>query len=132
MFSFFDNQKNPFMNMMNTEAQAPNQGMNLPITPFMQQAFMLQMQFMQGMYMMPLYMMQGFMNTLGQFTGSAAPKKPAPGQADGFRLGNMEVPPELLGKLMSMEMSPQNLEKLQKSLDTFFEAMPKAKRTKAD
>ena len=44
-----------------------------------------------------------------------------------FKLGKLEIPPELLGRLMQMDMSPENLEKLQKLLDFVFDAMPQPK-----
>ena len=133
MFSCFDNQQNPFMNMMNPEVQESGAGgMNMPMLPFIQQAFMMQMQLMQNMCMMPFCMMQSMASMMGQFSGGAAPEKAAAGQADGFKLGNMEIPPEMLGTLLSMDMSPENLEKLQKVLDILFEAMPKTKSSNAD
>ena len=128
MFSFFDNQQNPLMGMMRAENRAQNDGAGS--MSFMQQAWMMQMQFMQNMCMMPLYMMQGFTSMLGQFIGGmapeAAPERAAAGQAGGFKIGDMELPPELLGTLLNLEMSPENLEKLQKTLDFVFGAMPKA------
>jgi hypothetical protein len=92
---------------------------------------MMQMQFMQNMCMMPFYMMQNMASMMNKFPGGMAPEKAAPGQAEGFRLGNMEIPPEMLGTLLSMDMSPENLEKLQKLLDIVFEAMPKTKDSNA-
>jgi len=91
----------------------------------------MQMQFMQNMCMMPFYMMQNMASMMNIFPGGMAPEKAAPGQAEGFRLGNMEIPPEMLGTLLSMDMSPENLEKLQKLLDIVFEAMPKTKDSNA-
>ena len=49
------------------------------------------------------------------------------GQHSGFKLGNLEIPPELLARLMQMDMSPENLQKLQKLLDFVFEVMPQSK-----
>ena len=131
-FPFFDNQQNPFMNRMNGDDQTPDQDTMMPMAPFMQQAFKLQMQFMQSMCMMPLYMMQTMSTMLGKLPGDAAPEKTASGQAGGFKLGDMEIPPEILGTLMSMDMSPENLEKLQKALDFVFEMMPKSKNSNGD
>ena len=48
----------------------------------------------------------------------------APGADSGFKLGNISIPPALIGKLMQMEMSPENLEKLQSVLDFVFEMIP--------
>jgi hypothetical protein len=39
----------------------------------------------------------------------------------------MAIPPELLQTLLQMEMSPENLEKLQKVLDCMFAAIPENK-----
>jgi trigger factor len=77
------------------------------------------------------YMMQNMASMMNKFPGGMAPEKAAPGQAEGFRLGNMEIPPEMLGTLLSMDMSPENLEKLQKLLDIVLEAMPKTKDSNA-
>lgn len=129
MFSFFDDQQNPFMNMMNGNNQTPNEDTTMPMVALMQQAFKLQMQFMQSMCMMPLYMMQGMSTMLGNLPGDVAPEKAATGHAGGFKLGDMEIPPEILGTLLSMDMSPENLEKLQKLLDLVFEVMPKSKNS---
>jgi hypothetical protein len=87
------------------------------------------MQFMQSMCMMPLYMMQSMSTMLGNLPGDVAPEKAATGHAGGFKLGDMEIPPEILGTLLSMDMSPENLEKLQKLLDLVFEVMPKSKNS---
>ena len=127
MFSFFDDSQNPFMNMMNGDNQTSNEDATMPMVSLMQQAFKLQMQFMQSMCMIPLCTMQTLSTMLGNLPGDAAPEKPASRQAGGFKLGDMEIPPEVLGTLMSMDMSPENLEKLQKVLDFVFEAMPKSK-----
>ena len=134
MFSFFDDQQNPFMNMMNGNNQMTDEDATMPMMAFMQQAFKLQMQFMQSMCMMPLCMMQAMSNMLGNLPGDAAPEKAAAeksvaGHAGGFKLGDMEIPPEILGTLLSMDMSPENLEKLQKLLDLVFEVMPKSKNS---
>ena len=131
MFSFFDNQQNPFinmMNMMNGNDRTPGEDAAMPMAAFMQQAFKMQMQFMQSMCMMPLCMMQTMSTMLGKFPGDAAPEKAATGQAGGFKIGDMEIPPEILGTLLSMDMSPENLEKLQKLLDFVFELMPQSKK----
>lgn len=129
MFSFFDDQQNPFMNMMNGNNQTPDEDTTMPMVALMQQAFKLQMQFMQSMCMMPLFMMQSMSTMLGNLPGDVAPEKAATGHAGGFKLGDMEIPPEILGTLLSMDMSPENLEKLQKLLDLVFEVMPKSKNS---
>ena len=118
MFSFFDDQQNPFMNMMNGNNQTPNEDTTMPMVALMQQAFKLQMQFMQSMSTM-----------LGNLPGDVAPEKAATVHAGGFKLGDMEIPPEILGTLLSMDMSPENLEKLQKLLDLVFEVMPKSENS---
>ena len=133
MFSFFDDSQNPFMNMMNGDNQTPNEDTTMPMVSLMQQAFKLQMQFMQSMCMMPLCMMQTMSTVLGALPGDAAPEKTVAektvaGHAGGFKIGDMDIPPEILGTLMSMDMSPENLEKLQKLLDFVFELMPQSKK----
>ena len=132
MFSFFDNQQNPFINMMNAEGQAEGGDSTMPMPQFIQQAFMMQMQFMLNMCMMPLYMIQNMASMMGGFSGDSASEEASSGQTDGFKLGNMRIPPEVLGTLLSMDMSPENLEKLQKVLDIVFEAIPKGNTSNAE
>ena len=149
MFNFFDNEKNPFMYMMNmenpeNEAEREKEPADAGLTQMMQQVFTLQMQMMQQtfmthmemmqlMCMMPMQLTQGIFDRMGTGTGSA-PDSHEPGehasdgQGSGFKLGNMEVPPELLSRLMRMDMSPENLEKLQRLLDFVFDAMPQPKQ----
>lgn len=52
----------------------------------------------------------------------------AAGQQEGFKLGSITIPPELLKKLMQMDMSPENLEKLQKVLDFVLGSIPEQKK----
>lgn len=132
MFSFFDNQKKPFLSMMNAENPASDESVDMSLTNFVQQGLKLQMQLMQAMWMMPFTMMQGTANALGRLTDGASAEKAASGEAGGFKLGKLEVPPELLEKLLNLEMSPEKLEKLQQTLDTVFAAMPKAKKKNED
>ena len=122
MFQFSDQQQNPFTAMFNPENRNPGEN-NIAAMQFMQQAWMMQMQLMQNMVMMPMYFMQGMMALMGQNTDDA--EKSAAGQ--GFKLGSMEIPPELFGMLLKMDMSPENLEKLQKVLDFVFGIMPGSK-----
>ena len=120
----------PFIPAWNPEMNAEN-GMNMNPMMFMQQMFMMNMMIMQNMFMMPMQMMQFMMNMQNmnseaqqddsqEEAGKAAP-------AGGFKLGNMNIPPEMLTKLMEMDMSPENLQKLQKVLDFVFSAMPDQK-----
>ena len=139
MFDFFNNQKNPLMFMMNmmnmdnmeekTDAAEEKTDGADPMQ-LMAQAFMLQMQMMQTMCMMPLQMMQSFAKMMSE-SGALHAFKPeadaSAGQPGGFKLGSFEIPPWLLTRLMQMDMSPENLEKLQSVLDFVFEAMPKPK-----
>ena len=138
MSDFFDPKKNPFLSMMNP--QGPNgaqegQSAWMPPMPWMAQGmeeamqmmtqmFQMQMQFAQMMWMMPMYFMQGMAGMAR--TGAAAQKESA-AQPGGFQLGGMTIPPELLQKLLRMDMSPDNLEKLQKALDLLFAAIPENK-----
>ena len=130
MFDFFNNQPNPFMfmmNMMGCEDAEEGETAGAAPMPFMQQAFMMQMQFMQNMFMMPMQFMQGMagmMNMNGAAENAAGPAAERQGT---FKLGNISIPPELLRTLMQMDMSPENLEKLQSVLDFIFEMMPEPK-----
>ena len=152
MFDLFNSTQNPFVAMMamgddtdsaseseDTERNAfpfsamPswNPGMNgdaaNPMAMMMSQMFAMHMMFMQGMFMMPMQMMQFMMNMMPQ-DSQAAQEDGTPAPADGsFKLGNMNVPPEMLKYLMQMDMSPENLQKLQKVLDTVFAAIPDQK-----
>lgn len=138
MIDFFDPKKNPFLSMMNPQGlDGAQEGQSAwtPPMPWMAQGMeeamqmmtqMLQMhvQFAQMMWMMPLNIMQG-MAGMAQM-GTAAQKGSA-AQPGGFQLGGMAIPPELLQTLLQMEMSPENLEKLQKVLDYMFAAIPEKK-----
>ncbi|MCR4876940.1 MAG: hypothetical protein K5922_07190 [Clostridiales bacterium] len=237
MFDFFDNQKNPFLTMMNMFDKAENAGQgqadNAPFgaasqqgpdcaNPFNPAAFMSMMQnagcpnpfnpaafmgmmqnadwsnpfnpaafmgmpaggnpyffqmmpamwmmhmmMLQNMTMVPLCMMKGMSDLMADLGGKAADKdaepgwmkvlsdlmagsggkaadkdagpgwmkvlsdlmaspggKPADKASEGgknmFMPGGMNLPPELLQMLMQLEMSPENLRKLQKVLDFVF------------
>lgn len=125
-----------FMNMMNPMNVMNPMNMMNPMS-MMQQSFMMQMQFMQNMTMMQMQLIQEFMNMMsmngtvpegnGQDAAGGAVSAPAL-QQEGFKLGNVTVPPELLKKLMQMEMSPENLEKLQKVLDFVLGSIPEQKK----
>ena len=129
MFNFFDNQKNPLMymmNMMNTESTRDAEGpekepVDAELMELLKQAFGMQMQFMQGVA-----------GIMGLNRGTPDAPRPEPdasaGQPGGFQLGGVEIPPQLLARLMQMDMSPENLSKLQKALDFLFEAMPQQNR----
>ena len=140
MFDFFDNQKNPLMLMMNMMNQADTEAEDAPKEEgaasgpieLMTQAFAMQMQMMQtmqAMCMMPMQLMVSFFEALGAAASEASePEAAAPeGQKSGFKLGSFEIPPWLLAKLMQIDMSPENLAKLQRVLDFVFEAMPQPK-----
>ena len=138
MFDFFDNQKNPLMfmmNMMNMDNRkeagaAEEEPADADPMQLMTQAFMLQMQMVETMCMMPLQLMQGvakMMSASGAFDAFKPGDDAPAGQPGGFKLGSLEIPPWLLTKLMQMDMSPENLGKLQSVLDFVFEALPKAK-----
>lgn len=128
MFNFYDSDKNPFMVMMNhMAASAPDaeeaDGGEADTDPmqFMLQAAMLQMQIAKSMFIMPLTMMQGLAEVFESHDEAEAASQ------SGFRLGSFELPPELLQKVMQMDMKPENLEKLQKVLDFVFSAIPEPK-----
>jgi hypothetical protein len=98
----------------------------------MQKAFLLQMQLNQTMLMMPFAMMQSFGKMVNTGAGDAGEDGEGPGKQSGFKLGGIEIPPELLQMLLQIDMKPENLEKLQKALDFLFSAMPEAKEEEAD
>lgn len=130
MFNFFDSDKNPFMVMMNhiaassagTEENKTADAGDMDPMQFMEQAMKMQAQMAQSMFLMPFAMMQGIADAMGFKPGEA-------GEAGhgGFKLGNIEIPPELLQMVLQMDMKPENLEKLQKVLDFVFSAMPEPK-----
>ena len=138
MIDFFDPKKNPFMSMMNPlgadgaqEGQSawtppmPGMAQGIEAMQLMTQIFQMQMQLAQMMWMMPMQLMQGMASGMAQM-GAAAQKEGA-AKPGGFQLGGMTVPPALLQKLLQMDMSPENLEKLQKVLDFLFAAIPENK-----
>ncbi len=140
MFDFFDNQKNPLMFMMNmmntadTEEEAAPEEASAEADPMklMKQTFEMQMQMMQmaqTLCMMPLQLMQSLLSMLeaGMPDVSEAEEYAQEGQKGGFKLGSMEIPPWLLARLMQLDMSPENLAKLQRVLDFVFEAIPQPK-----
>lgn len=138
MIDFFDPNKNPFISMMNPQGPDGAQGGQsawIPPMPWMAQGteeamqmmtqlFLMQMQFAQMMWMMPMHLMQGM---AGMAQMGAAAQKKSSAQPGGFQLGGMAIPPELLHKLLQLEMSPENLEKLQKVLNYLFAAIPENK-----
>ncbi|MBR3202983.1 MAG: hypothetical protein IKF60_05300 [Solobacterium sp.] len=132
MTDFFNDQQNPFASLMGVmdagsddDTAAENEDMNPML--LMQQAFMMHLQMMQFMWTMPMQLMAGAMNWMSQNMPEEQPneEKAAP---EGFQLGNLNVSPELLKKVMEMDMTPENLEKLQKVLDVVFAAMPKSNK----
>jgi hypothetical protein len=132
MFDFSDDHKNPFMFMMNMneeDAEAMESfdfgSFSNPMM-FMQQAFMMQMQMAAYMFMMPLQMMKSMAGMVsGAMNGETEEKsEAAPGT---IKMGNFNVSPEMLQKLMAMDMSPENLEKLQKVLDFTLGMIPDKK-----
>ena len=153
MFNFFDMQQNPFLMMMNMEdvddadtaedmsAEGFSYGpCDMDPMRFMQQAFMMHMQMMQMMqnaFMMPMKLMTSMMDrgasdkmsgVFENMTGKHATEKDGENDSEnGFKLGGISIPPALIGKLMQMDMSPEDLEKLQKVLDFVLEFMPSEK-----
>lgn len=140
MFNFFDNQKNPLMymmNMMNTEstrdAESPEkEPVDAELAELLKQAFGMQMQMMGMMCTMQMQFLQVVAGMMGLNRGTPDAPRPEPdasaAQPGGFQLGGVEIPPQLLARLMQMDMSPENLSKLQKALDFLFEAMPQQNR----
>lgn len=137
MFDFSNDHKNPFMFLMDMDdedAEAMEQfdfgGFADPMM-FMQQAFMMQMQFASFMFMMPFRMMKAMADMMKEAAPDGEEEKAAEAPAkNGIKIGGMDVPPELLQKLLYMDMSPENLEKLQKALDFAFSMVPDKKEDK--
>ena len=138
MIDFFDPKKNPFMSMMNPqgpddeqEGQSawthpmPGMAQGMEAMQLMTQMFQMQMQLAQMMWMMPMQLMQCMAAGMAQI-GATAQKEGA-AQPGGFQLGGMTIPPALLQKLLQMDMSPENLQKLQKVMDFLFAAIPENK-----
>lgn len=97
----------------------------MPAMQLMQQACTMHMQVFQNMCMMPLYLMQNATSMMSLLTSAICAASDTTARQGGFKLGGMEVPPELLGMLLNIDMSPEDLEKLQGVLDFVFEAMPR-------
>ena len=139
MNNFFGNDSNSFMeaenneinnnpmNMMNPMGMMPFSSMMNPMI-FMQQAFFMQFQFMQNMTNMQMQLMKNLMNCqsvdISEGAGNTSDKASVNAMQEGFKLGNLTVPPELLKKFMQMDMTPENLEKLQKMLDFTLNNIP--------
>ena len=138
MIDFFDPKKNPFLSMVNPQGPYGAQEGQSAWTPpmpwmaqgmeeamqMMTQMLQLHMQLAQMMWMMPMNIMQGM---AGMTRMDTAAQKGSAEQPGGFQLGGMTIPPELLQTLLQMDMSPENLEKLQKLLDFMFAAIPENK-----
>ena len=140
MFDFFDSNQNPFMAMMQMDQTPPQEetpqtdgAPGMEAMQLMQQMFQMQMQFAQYMFMMPFCLMQGAAGLMGQGVDKAADTDGgAAAPQAGFQIGGLTIPPELLQKLLQMDMTPENLQKLQGVLDFVFSAMPEAKKEQAD
>ena len=145
MFDFFDPKKNPFISMMFPQGPdgaqegqnawmppMPGMAQGMEMMQLMTQMFQMQMQLAQMMWMMPMQFMQFIQGMAGMAQTGAAAQKEGAAQPGGFQLGGMTIPPELLKKLLQMDMSPENLEKLQKVLDFLFAAIPEKKDGRSD
>ena len=107
-----------------TDAFDPSTMLNL-----MQQGFDIHMQMMQLAWTMPMNAMQVMTDLMEQ----AAKAAPAEGRAaaanrGGFNMGKMSIPPQLISMLMNLDMSPENLKKLQQGLDFVFGVFPVKKQ----
>lgn len=134
------------MNIMNPMNMINPMNMMKPME-FMQQAFLMQLQFMHDMTEMQMQFMRSMGNLMkpenshmdsGSFGATSCPidgdmnydmpaadaVKAPTAPEEGFKLGNLTVPPELLKKLLRMDMSPENLEKLRKVLDVVLSSIP--------
>ena len=91
----------------------------------MQQGFDIHMQMMQFAWTIPMNAMQVMIDMVDQSVKAA----PAEGHAaaanrGGFNMGKMNIPPQLISMLMNLDMSPENLKKLQQGLDFIFGVFP--------
>lgn len=112
---------NPFMNM-NTCGQTPPHVQNMQGMPQFDP-----MQSMASM-MMPFMMMNMFMQNMNTFAANAV-KQAESKQKNTMDLGGIKISPDGLHKLLSMDVSPESLNVLQKILDLLFSAYTKPKES---
>ena len=109
---------NPFMNACN---QTPPPMQNMQAMPQFDP-----MQSMASMMMMPFMMMNMFMQSMNAFAANAA-KQADSKQKNTMNFGGIQISPDDLHKLLSMDVSPESLNVLQKVLDLLFSAYTKPK-----
>ena len=128
MNNFFDedfdfNELLKFIPMLKDMEQGPFAGLKMPMgfMPFMPPMFyMQQMAFNNSMQMVK--------NLVEKF--KELQEKYSSDNTQTMDLGGIKVPAEVFRKLLSIEMSPENLEKLQGALDFFFGMMDNKKCNK--
>ena len=93
----------------------------------MQQGFDIHMQMMQFAWTIPMNAMQVVIDLVDQ---AAAPAEghAAAANRGGFNMEKMNIPPQLISMLMNLDMSPENLKKLQQGLDFVFGVFPVKKQ----
>ena len=113
---------NPFQGMQAPPAMNPAQMMQGMNAPFMQSMMpLLMMQFMWMNWF--TQNMNAFMAQAGHGTENAKPQNT-------ISFGGMQITPDALHKLLSMDVSPESLNMLQKFLDFMFDMYSKPKEIK--
>ncbi len=108
---------------------------NMPGTDPAQMMLNMTVQFMQpfmSMMMMQSMMMNKFIQNMNSYGAQAPCENEEAKPQSNVSLGGMQISPELLHKLLSMDVSPESLNVLQKILDLLFSAYSKPKKEKAD
>ena len=121
----------PFCHMPNMPGMNPFQaaGSPQPMDPahMMQNMMPPFMQPFMSMMMMQSMMMNKFMHKMNPGAAQASSKTEEAKPQSNVSLGGMQISPELLHKLLSMDVSPESLNVLQKVLDILFSAYSKPK-----
>jgi hypothetical protein len=95
----------------------------------MQQGFDMHMQMMQFAWTIPMNAMQVVIDLVDQAAKAApAEGRDAAANRGGFNMEKMSIPPQLISMLMNLDMSPENLKKLQQGLDFVFGVLPVKKQ----
>lgn len=129
MLSFCDSDKNPFV-ATTQQMASPEQGEGGCGVPWasnymrlVHEAASLQMRLAASMLSMQVGMARSVAQVAFPGMWQQQPQQPH----ESFKLGGFEVPPELLATVMQLDMSPEHLEKLQKTLDTVLPLMMQAR-----
>ena len=125
---------NPFTMMQNMPGMKSFQPMQNP--PAANPAQMMQgmnaafMQTMMPLMMMQYMWMSWFMQNMNAFAGQPANSTENAKPQNGISFGGMQLSPDMLHKLLSMDVSTESLSMLQKFLDFMFNMYSKPKETK--